>query len=214
MRKPKYETQQAQTIAYLRVSTSNQDTEKNKADILGYCNSRNFGQVRFISEVASGKTPWKKRKLGGVIDGMGRGDRLVVPEMSRLGRSTLEVLQILQEARDKDIAVYSIKEGFQLNSFGIQSKVLSTMLALFSELERDFISLRTREGLASARARGVQLGRKKGPGKSKLDVHREEIISLLKNGTTKRFLSRRFKTTEANLYNWLRKNKIKIEKEV
>lgn len=211
MRKPKYETQQAQIIGYLRVSTSNQDTEKNKADVLKFANDRSFGQVRFVEETVSGKVNWKTRKIKDIIDQEPKV--LIVPEMSRLGRSTLEVLQILQEARDKGISVFSVKEGLSLCGSGIQSKVMATMLALFSELERDFISLRTREGLAAARARGVLLGRPRGVGKSKLDKHREEIIHLLEHGSTKRYVCKRFKTTPMNLWNWLTKNKIKIEKE-
>ena len=76
-----------------------------------------------------------------------------------------------------------MKENFVLNG-GIQSKIMSTMLALFADLEREFISQRTREALRARKAAGGRLGRPKGPGKSKLDQHREEIVALLKNGST------------------------------
>ena len=87
---------------------------------------------------------------------------------------------------------------------------MSTMLSLFAELERDFISKRTKEALRQRQAQGVQLGRPKGPGKSKLDEHREEIIALLKNGSTKAYISRKYQTTAANLFNWIKKNQIAI----
>ena len=82
------------------------------------------------------------------------------------------------------------------------------MLAMFAEIERDIISERVKEGLRARKAAGFTLGRPKGPGKSKLDGHRDEIVSLLKNGATKTFISRRFNCTTPNLYNWLKKNKI------
>jgi DNA invertase Pin-like site-specific DNA recombinase len=82
------------------------------------------------------------------------------------------------------------------------------MMALFSEIERDLISARTIEGLKVRKAAGVQLGRPKGPGKSKLDRFRPEIEALLKNGATLRFVSQRYHTTPANLQNWLKKNSI------
>jgi DNA invertase Pin-like site-specific DNA recombinase len=195
------------TVGYLRVSTQEQDLEKNKADILNFANDRNFGKVQWVEETVSGTKNWKDRKISGVIDELDKEDRIVTPELSRLGRSTLEVLSILKEAKDKGINVYSVKEGLELNGT-IQSKIMSTMLALFAELERDFISQRTKEALRARKAAGVILGRPKGPGKSKLDKHREEIIALLKVGSTKKYVANKYGTTSPNLINWIKKNKI------
>jgi hypothetical protein len=62
------------------------------------------------------------------------------------------------------------------------------------------------EALRYKKAQGIKLGRPPGPGKSKLDTHQPEIESLLANGSTQKFITRRYKTTEANLYNWLKKH--------
>jgi DNA invertase Pin-like site-specific DNA recombinase len=198
------------TFGYLRVSTSSQDTEKFKADILSFSNTHDFGKVTFIDETVSGVKDWKQRKLGELIRSMQPGDRLIVPEMSRLGRSMLDVLEILKASKDKDLAVFAIKGGWCLNGT-IESKILSTMLALISEIERDFIISRTREALTALKAQGIKLGRPLGPGKSKLDKYRPEIEAMLKNGSTKIYIAKRYKTTPANLFNWLRKNKINIK---
>lgn len=195
------------TIGYLRVSTPEQDLDKNKADILHFANDRSFGKIEWVEETVSGSTSWKNRKISGIIDELRKDDRIVTPELSRLGRSTIEVLEILKEAKDKGINLYSVKEGLELNGT-IQSKIMSTMLALFAELERDFISQRTKEGLRARKAAGVILGRPKGPGKSKLDQFREEIVALLKDGSTKAHIARKYKTSQPNLYNWLKKNEI------
>ncbi len=88
----------------------------------------------------------------------------------------------------------------------MQSKVMRTMLALFAEIERDLIVARTREGLAAAKAKGRLLGRPKGVGKSKLDPHRDEIIALLKTGSRKSYIAKRYKTTDANLLHWLKRH--------
>jgi DNA invertase Pin-like site-specific DNA recombinase len=205
-RKPK-------TISYLRVSTSDQNTEKNKAEVLKFANDRHFGHVEFVEEKVSGKKSWRLRKIKTIVDDLKGGDRLIVPELTRLGRSTLEVLEILKVAKEKDICVYSVKEGMTLNG-SIESKIMSTMLALFSELERDFISMRTKEALKARKAAGVKLGRPRGPGKSKLDKYREEIIALLKNGSTKKYVSQKYGTTQPNLYNWLKKNRIDVKPEL
>jgi DNA invertase Pin-like site-specific DNA recombinase len=204
----KTKNQSERTVAYLRVSTIEQATEKNKAAVLDYANSRDFGKVEFVSETVSGKKSWKERKIFEIVARLTAGDRIIVPELSRLGRSTLEVLEILKDAKAKGIAVYSVKESLELNGDGPSSKIMSTMLSLFAELERDFISMRTKEGLRARKAAGVILGRPKGPGKSKLDIHKDEIIALLKNGSTKMFVAKRYGTTLPNFYNWLKKNKI------
>ena len=164
-------------IGYLRVSTLDQDTEKNEADILKFANAQNFGKVEFVSEKVSGTKSWKNRKLKDVVDSMSSGDVLIVPELSRLGRSLVEVLEVLNILRDKDVAVHSVKENFKLNGDDMQSKVMRTMLGLFAEIERDLISARTKEGLASAKEKGRILGRPKGPGKSKTDQYKTEIIA-------------------------------------
>jgi DNA invertase Pin-like site-specific DNA recombinase len=213
LKKSRKKKVQPKTIGYLRVSTINQDTEKNKADILSLANEKHFGHVEFVEEKVSGKISWRERKIKDIIDQLGEGDCLIVPELSRLGRSMLEIMEILSIARDKGIYIYAVKGGWELNG-SIQSKVMAMAFSIASEIERDLISKRTKEALKARKAAGVKLGRPKGPGKSKLDKFRDEIIVLLKNGSTKAFIARRYGTTKANLHNWLKKNKINVKPEI
>lgn len=199
---------ESRNIAYLRVSTQDQDTEKNEADILKFANDRAFGMVEFISEKISGTKPWKDRKVKQVIDELSEGDRLIVPELSRLGRSMVDVMSCIAAAKEKGILIYDIKNGFELNG-RFQGELMAMIFSIAAQIERDLISARTREGLKAARAKGRLLGRPKGPGKSKLDVFKPEIIGLLNNGSTKTFIAKRYKTTVPNLYNFLKKNQIK-----
>ena len=195
------------TIGYLRVSTVEQCVEKNMADILRLANDLKLSSVDWVEEKVSGTKDWKKRKLGEVFDTLKAGDTIIVSELSRLGRSTLQILEIMKEAKEREVAVYAVKGGWSLNS-SMESKIVLTMPAMMAEIERDLISERTKEGLRAARAKGRQLGRPKGPGKSKLDGHRDEIVALLQNGSTKTFVANRYGTTAANLYNWLKKNSV------
>ncbi|GAB6143499.1 recombinase family protein [Desulfocicer niacini] len=197
------------TVAYLRVSTANQDTDKNKADILTFANDKKFGHVEFVEEKVSGKISWKKRKIQKIIDELGEGDRLIVPELSRLGRSMLEIMEILSVAKEKEISIYAIKGNWELNGT-IQSKLIAMCFSMAAEIERDLISSRTKEALKARKAAGVILGRPKGPGKSKLDPFKEEIIALLNNGSTKTFVAKKYGCSLPNLHNWLNKNKAEI----
>ena len=173
------ESEKPKTIAYLRVSTVEQDLKKNRHEILELANARGFGPVEFVEEKVSGIKNWKERKVKQIIDKLGEGDHLIVPELSRLGRSMLEIMEMLSIAKDKGINIYAVKGGWELNS-SIQSKVVAMAFSIAAEIERDLISKRTKEALRALKAQGIKLGRPKGPGKSKLDKYREEIIALLK----------------------------------
>lgn len=195
------------TRAYLRVSTSEQNTDKNKAEILELANSKHLGHVEFYEETCSGKIHWKKRQIGQIIEASQKQDNLIVPELSRLGRSMLEIMEILSIATQKGINVYAIKGDWQLND-SIQSKLVAMCFSMASEIERDLISKRTIEALQAKKLAGVRLGRPKGVGKSKLDTFRVEIEALLNNGSTQRFIANRYGTTEANLIHWMKQHKI------
>ncbi len=195
---------QRRTIAYLRVSTTDQDLEKNKADILSWANRKDMGQVHFVEETVSGRVSWRQRKIADILNELREGDILVVSELSRLGRSMLECMEILSIATDKGINLYAVKGEWRLDG-SMQSKIIAMAFAMAAEIERDLISQRTREALRVKKAAGMKLGRPRGPGKGKLDKYQVEIEALLANGTTQRFIANRYDTTEANLHNWLKK---------
>ncbi|MBA3535251.1 MAG: recombinase family protein [Tatlockia sp.] len=193
------------TVAYLRVSTSDQDLDKNKSDILFFANEHNLGKVNFIEEKISGAIHWKKRELGSIISSLSEGDNLIVSEFSRLGRSMLECMEIIIYCLEIKIHLYAIKGHWRLDN-SIQSKIMAMIFSIASEIERDLISKRTSEALRARKQKGLPLGRPKGTGKSKLDGHKEEIFALLNNGSSKVFISKRYKTTVGNLHYWLKKN--------
>jgi len=157
----------------------------------------------------SRKVSWKVRKIKEVIDSLGKDDWLIVAELSRLGRSMLEIMEIIGEAKRKEINIHAIKNNWTLNGT-IESKILLMVFSMASEIERDLISARTTEALRVRKALGVKLGRPKGPGKSKLDQHQEEIVALLRNGVPKTKVAKKYGTSTVNLYNWLAKNEMDV----
>lgn len=192
------------TIAYLRVSTNEQDLKKNRADILHLANEKRLGQVQWVEEIVSSRISWKKRKIAQVIDSLAEGDNLIVSELSRLGRSMLECMEILALATEKKIHLYAVKGNWQLEN-SLQSKIMAMVFSMAAEIERDLLSQRTKEALAARKRAGMKLGRPVGVGKSKLDGHRPEIEALLKNGATQKYIAQRYQTTEVNLSLWLAK---------
>lgn len=196
-----------QTIGYLRVSTSEQDLEKNKMDILKLAHDKDLGKVKFIEERISGKVSWKKRKIAQIVEDLKKGDYIIISELSRLGRSMLECMEILSICLQKGLNIYAIKGDWKLDG-SLQSKIIAMAFSMAAEIERDLISQRTKEALRARKASGKPLGRPKGTGKSKLDEFQPEIEALLNNGSTKRFIAQRYKTSEANLYHWLKKHNL------
>ncbi len=197
----------AKTYSYLRVSTDSQDLEKDKLSILKLANELQLGQVHFIQEKVSGKISWQKRKIAEIIEQAQQNDTLIVAEISRLGRSLLEIVEILSICSRKGIRVYSVKGSWKLDDT-MQSKIIGTVFALCSEIERSLISQRTKDALKAKKAAGIRLGRPRGIGKSKLDAYKVEILALLQNGSTKTFVAKRYRTSEANLYLWLQKHNL------
>ena len=193
------------THAFIRVSTLEQDTEKNKIDILQFANRMKLGNVEFTEEQCSGKISYKERKLGALIDNMQAGDVLIVPELSRIARSITQILEVIKVTKDKGITLYSLKENFCNNEDSISATVTSTIFALVAQIERELISMRTKEALHARKVAGVKLGRPRGKGKSKLDIHREDILKLISLHVPKTMIARQFNCSIGNLNNFLNK---------
>jgi DNA invertase Pin-like site-specific DNA recombinase len=196
------------TYAYLRVSTPDQDLEKNKYDILHLANEKGLGNVTWVEETVSGRLSWKKRQIARILDAAQPGDHLIVSELSRLGRSMLECMEILSVAAEKGVHIYAVKGNWQLDG-SMQSKIMAMVFAMAAEIERDLISQRTKEALAAKKQMGMKLGRPVGSGRSRLDAHRADIERLLANGSTQKSIAERYHTSEVNLSRWLKKRGIK-----
>ena len=151
------------TVAYLRVSTGSQDLATQKLAILDFTQRRRFTVDAFIeSRISSRKSPIERR-IEEMLGTLQSGDRLLVSELSRLGRSLSQVLQIVATLIERKIRFIAIKEAIEVEGKqDLRTKVMIAMFGLFAEVERDLISERTKEGLAAAKAKGKQLGRPKG----------------------------------------------------
>jgi DNA invertase Pin-like site-specific DNA recombinase len=149
------------TVGYIRVSTDEQDLNKQKHLLLEHAQHQRLIIDEFIeAEVSSRKTP-KERRIEELLDLLQFGDHLLVAELSRLGRNMLETLNIITALSDKGIRITFVRQP-ELSTTGPHGKLLLAIYSYFAESERDYISLRTKQGLAAARASGQLLGRPKG----------------------------------------------------
>ena len=194
-------------VGYLRVSTTDQDLENCRSQILHFANERRLVPVEWVTETISGTVDWRNREIGKTLRELGPGDVLITSEISRFARSRRQIIEIVELAKKRNITLHAIKGGWSIDG-GMESKIVLFMLGMFAEVERDLVSLRTKEALASRKRDGVRLGRPKGPGKSRLDQYRPENVGLLRNGSPKSFVAKRYAVSEPTLYNWLAKNRI------
>ena len=162
------------TVAYLRVSTRSQDLANQKLAILEFSQKRRFPIDQFIESRISSRQSPLERRIDEMLGTLEPGDRLLVSELSRLGRSLSQVIQIVETLVRRKIRFIAIKEAIEFDGKqDLPTKVMIALFGLFAEVERDLISERTKEGLAAAKAKGKLLGRPKGAlGTSRLDGHR------------------------------------------
>ncbi|KJU83879.1 resolvase domain-containing protein [Candidatus Magnetobacterium bavaricum] len=199
-------------VAYLRVSTGKQDLNNQKLELHEYAYKHNIKIDEFFEIEVSSRKSTKERKIDKLLEYLQEGDLLIVSELSRLGRSVGQVIQIIDALIKASVKFIAVKESIRINGKqDIQTKTMITMFALFAEIERDLISERTKQGLIAAKEKGKMLGRPKGSGTSKLDKFKPEIEALLNNGSTKSFIAKRYKTSLNNLYKWMKKHKIPLK---
>ena len=196
-------------IGYLRVSTEQQELDNQRLELLDYAHRHNLKIHQFIQAEVSSRKTTAERKIDLLLETLKEGDLLLVSELSRLGRSVGQIIQIIDGLIKNKIKFVAIKERIKVDGKqDIQTKTMITLMGLFAEIERDLISQRTKQGLKAAKNKGKIIGRPKGTGKSKLDASKLEIEILLKNGSSKTFVAKRYHTSLPNFYKWLKKQEV------
>jgi DNA invertase Pin-like site-specific DNA recombinase len=177
------------TIGYIRVSTDKQDVKNQKYEILEAARKKDIRVDDFVEITISSRKTSKQRRIDEVLQSLGSSDTLIVTELSRLGRSTPEVIALVNEIIKRNIRVIALKQNIDISGgqHDMASKISVTIFSLLAELERDLISDRTKEALSAKKSQGIQLGKPKGTiQKSKFDKDLERIKELLKLGLSAR----------------------------
>ncbi len=172
------------TIGYIRVSTDEQDLSKQRHLLLEYAQQHKFVIDEFIEVEVSSRKDQRERKITELLSKLSGGDHLIVAELSRLGRNMLETLNIVTTFSDKGVKIIFVRQP-ELSTSGMHGKLLLAIYSYIAETEREFISLRTKQGLAAAKANGQLLGRPKGSRNKKgliLEPFKDQIRAYLQLG--------------------------------
>jgi DNA invertase Pin-like site-specific DNA recombinase len=192
---------------YIRISTDKQNLDNQKFELENFAQKRQWTISKWVEEVISGTKKIEDRQLGSLLLQMKKGDVLLVSELSRLGRNLLQIMSILNFCMEKEICVFTTKEGYELGN-NIHSKVLAFAFSLSAEIERTLISQRTKEALARRRSEGMILGRPVGRKSSvlKLSDRTEEILFLRAKKMSKSEIGRRLGVHRTTVSNFIKTN--------
>ena len=170
-------------IGYIRVSSDKQDLQKQEHLLLKYAQQHNLRINTFINIEISSRKGTRERRIDELLSRLNEGDILLVAELSRLGRNMFEVINIINQLSEQGVEVVFVRQP-ELSTVGSHRKLLLAIYSYFAEAEREFISMRTKQGLAAARASGKKLGRPKGSRDKEriLDPYREQIEEYLQLG--------------------------------
>lgn len=176
-----------QIYGYVRVSTQDQSVDSQKNSISRYCIDQKIMVDEWIELEMSSRKSTVHRRIDELLDKLSPGDIVISSELSRLGRSIKETLNTIETIiQDKQARLILIKQNLDLNhgvKSNVANKVLITIFSMLAELERDFISERTKEGLKARAARGIKLGKPKGVIQASMyDKDREKILHLYQLG--------------------------------
>jgi putative DNA-invertase from lambdoid prophage Rac len=198
--------------AYIRVSTDRQDRDNQRFEILKFIDERKWTIDRWCEETVSSRKSLRDRELGELLDGLREDDVLVVTEISRLGRSLMEVMTILHSCMERGVRVYSIKEAFELGD-NINSKVLAFAFGLSAEIERRMISQRTKEALARKKSEGVKLGRPRGSlsSNTKLSGKDDQIVELLSKSVSITSIAKIMGVSRGTVYSYIDSRGLRAE---
>jgi DNA invertase Pin-like site-specific DNA recombinase len=167
-------------LGYIRVSSDKQDLQKQEHLLLKYAQQHDLQISDFIKLEISSRKNTKERRIDELLTRLNKDDILLVAELSRLGRNMFEVINIINQLSENGVKLIFVRQP-ELSTTGPHGKLLLAIYSYFAEAEREFISVRTKQGLAAARGRGKQLGRPKGSRDKErvLDPYREQIKEYL-----------------------------------
>jgi DNA invertase Pin-like site-specific DNA recombinase len=198
--------------AYLRVSTSQQEVQNQLHGVQNYADARGLTIDEIAEDTASSKIPWPAREIGRLIKDARPGDTILVAEISRLARSTLEVLEIFRTAALQEISIVATKNNLTLDG-SLSSKITVTILGLAAEIEREFIRSRTKEALRRKQDAGIKLGRPVGTTRpSKLETHAAKIAAWRAKKISLRSIAKLLDCSPTTLYAFIKEQESQIIK--
>jgi len=187
------------TVAiYCRVSTTDQSCERQEQDLLAYAANANFNVIGVWKETVSGtrQNRVERQKVMALAQAR-KIDAILVTELTRWGRSTLDLIQTLQDLHSWGVSLIA-QTGLQFDLTTPQGRLIAQLMAALAEFERGLVSERIRSGLAAAKAKGKVLGRQPGQ-RIKSDLLAPKVIQMVEAGMTYRTIAHDLKLSKTTV---------------
>ena len=173
---------------YCRVSTADQSCERQERDLIAFATRAGYEVTAIFKETRSGtKFDRAERRKVLALAQVGQINAILVTELSRWGRSTVDLLHTLRELEGWKVSVIAMN-GMAFDLSSPHGRMLATLLSGIAEFERDLISERVKSGLAAAKARGKKLGRQIGE-RPKSDRLAPKVLALVAEGRSYRWIA-------------------------
>ena len=194
-----YKTIMVKAVIFARVSTSVQEYDRQVNELTALANGNGWSvEAVFAEKISGAKSNAERTELLNMINYVEANhiDKVLVTELSRLGRDTLQVLEVIEMLNGKGISLYiqnyNIETLTKEGKVNAMSQFLITILAEVARMERKTIRERMESGYKNFRANGGKVGRKAGYQKSESDMKEQytEEIKLLKKGYSLRNISK------------------------
>jgi len=174
---------------YCRVSTTDQSCERQARDLRAFAKRGGYKVIKVFKETGSGTKLDRAERKKILALAQGREiDCVLVTELSRWGRSTIDLLGTLRELESWKVSVIAMS-GMTIDISTPHGRMMATFLSGIAEFERDLISERVKSGLAAAKARGKKLGRQTGQ-RPKSDRLAPKVVAMIEEGRSYRWIAR------------------------
>lgn len=192
-------------IAYLRITAGKQHLEIQKDDVLEFASSKGLHIDKWVMEVVDGKRKEKDSALYRVIDRMTPGDKVIITDIGRFGRTLSEVMGLLGRCMANGVHLYSIYDRYLLDD-SFNMSVVADACQMVTTIEHNLMSTRTKEALNHQKGRGLKLGRPKGTDAKQtlLDENKEEVMDMLERGESIVAICKYFNVSRNTYYEFKR----------
>jgi DNA invertase Pin-like site-specific DNA recombinase len=194
---------------YCRVSTSDQDNDRQERDLREYAERAGYEVVAVYRETLSGIRKAKgrqpvQRKRAMALGQAREVDAVLVTELTRWGRSTQDLMDTLGQLASWDVSLIA-QTGLTFDLSTPQGKLIANLMASLAEFEHDLLKERVRSGIAAAKAHGQEFGRRKGYRPS--DKHAPKVIRLSEEeGLSQRAIAERLGISKTTVNEILKQN--------
>jgi DNA invertase Pin-like site-specific DNA recombinase len=196
---------------YCRVSTADQDCERQARDLKEFAAQSGYEVVNIFQETASGANDNRQERAKVLALAQSRKiDAILVTELSRWGRSTVDLIDTLKLLQAKNISLIA-QTGLEFDLATPQGKLIAVLMAGLAEFERDLIRERVKSGMAAARARGIRFGRRPGQTTVSVQSKTKQVLRLTQEGHSYRAIAKRLKLSKNTVMRIVQESRLRKE---